>query len=120
MFNAKNTGSTQKLRAKSPKGGLTPTINFERSNSEIDEKDVKMFRTQSVLREGERESTLYGPSTENAKRLLSIRGRPSELMEPVDEEPETKYGLVNSSFNERRMSSKELLLQAKQAQVVYD
>lgn len=121
MFNAKNTGATEKLRAKSPKGGAAPSINFERANSEIDDKDVKLFRTQSVLKEGERESTLYGPSNENAKRLLSIRGRPSELMEPVDEEAEVKYGLVNSSYREgSRMSSKELLLQAKQAQGVYD
>ena len=80
MFNAKNDGKVEKVRPKSPKAPPVITKIDSLTGSELDTPEVNFFRSNSVLKDGEHESTQYGPSRTNTVRLLSIRGRPAELM----------------------------------------
>lgn len=87
MFNAKNTGQATKSRPKSPKNGAPELLRKNSSFSELNTPELKFFRSQSILKDGEHESSMYGPSNVNSVRLLSMRGRPEDLNSgSVDEE----------------------------------
>ena len=57
MFNAKNDGKIEKTRPKSPKAPPILTKYDSVTGSELDTPEVNFFRSKSVLKEGEHEST---------------------------------------------------------------
>lgn len=114
MFNSKNDGKATAMKVKSPKGLKDLPLLTEDSDN-LETPELKNFRSKSVLKEGEHESTLYAPSNSNMVRLMSMRGRPVELeVKEEEEEERVQYGIngsfVNGSFvshGERRMSQVE-------------